>query len=82
MPCYRRNGIKPKTDSFRYENARLESKVAGAVILIAGSLWVFLEIVDEIEGGAPDEMDLWAAELLHSGSETHKPIGPKWLITP
>jgi undecaprenyl-diphosphatase len=60
---------------------RDETAVVAALLLIVGGVWTFIEIVDEIEGGETEEVDVWVANLLRSSDDASKPIGPDWLIT-
>lgn len=59
---------------------RQETAVVAAILLIVGSLWTFVEIVDEIEDGR-DEVDVWVADRFRSSDDPRRPIGPRWLVT-
>jgi undecaprenyl-diphosphatase len=71
----------PATIAGLHRVLKQETVVIAAVLLIVGGLWTFIEIVDEIEGGETEEVDVWVAGLLRSGEDPRVPIGPDWLIT-
>lgn len=51
-----------------------------SLLLIAGSLWVFAEIADEVVEGDSREVDEWVLRSLRQPDDLAVPIGPPWLL--
>jgi len=52
--------------------------LAVAVCVIAG-IWVFVEILDEVQEGDTQRFDEWALVQLRQRDDPAQPIGPRWL---
>lgn len=60
---------------------RQEKLLVAAILLIVASVWVFVEVLDEILENETEEIDAWVMGLLHSGPDPNVPIGPGWLVS-
>lgn len=62
--------------------ARLQGREAlllGAVLVVIGTLWAFLEIADEVMEGETRAADMAILYALREGGDPGNPVGPRWL---
>jgi undecaprenyl-diphosphatase len=57
----------------------LESAVLIALLVIAGSVWIFVETADEVREGESQRFDEWTLRALR-GPDGTSPIGPRWFV--
>ena len=50
-----------------------------SLLVIAGSVWVFVETADEVLEGESQHFDEWALRALR-GPDGAAPVGPRWLV--
>lgn len=50
-----------------------------ALALIAGGIWVFVELADEVTEGEIPTFDEWALRSMRQADDPATPIGPPWL---
>jgi undecaprenyl-diphosphatase len=58
---------------------RLEAGTVILVLLVAGALWVFLGIADEVREGETAAFDRWLLLALRDPADPANPLGPLWL---
>jgi undecaprenyl-diphosphatase len=58
---------------------RLEAGTVILVLLVAGALWAFLGIADEVREGGTLAFDRWLLLALRDPADPANPIGPSWL---
>lgn len=56
-----------------------ELKVMLALMLLVGSIWVFIELADEVMAGKTIGFDEWAVKAMRRADDPGRPIGPAWL---
>jgi len=56
-----------------------EFNVLLALLLLAGSIWAFVELADEVMEGSTMKFDEWAVRVMRQQGDLSQPIGPKWL---
>lgn len=56
-----------------------EFPVMIAMLLLAGSVWAFIEIADKVMEGSTKRFDDWAIRAMRQADDPSKPIGPSWL---
>ncbi len=62
------------------QRARLiETAVLASMLLIVGSLWMFVEIADEVGEGESRHFDEWVLRSLRTPDGTEA-IGPRWVL--
>lgn len=69
-------------DHFRswLQRARLiETAVLLSLLVIVGSVWIFVEIADEVREGGSQQFDEWVLRSLRT-ADGASPIGPTWLL--
>lgn len=49
------------------------------VLLVAGGVWAFVEIADEVHEGEAERFDAAVMRSMRSGDDYGDPIGPEWL---
>jgi undecaprenyl-diphosphatase len=49
------------------------------IIVIAGGVWMFVELADEVGEGDAHQMDEWLVLALRDSEDKSNPIGPRWL---
>jgi undecaprenyl-diphosphatase len=59
--------------------ARREIVLLTVLLLIAGSLWLFLEIADEVVEGEADQLDRLIFLAFRNPADIKDPLGPHWL---
>jgi undecaprenyl-diphosphatase len=64
-----------KINSIRF----LERVVLLTLLLIAGSIWAFVEIAGNVLGGDTQAFDESILQMLRQPSDLSSPIGPRWL---
>ena len=57
----------------------LEAAVLVSLLIIAGALWIFIEIADEVIEGDSQHFDEAVLSALRQPDDPEKPIGPWWL---
>ncbi|MGB7159016.1 MAG: phosphatase PAP2 family protein [Tepidisphaeraceae bacterium] len=50
-----------------------------SALIVAGGVWMFVEIADEVIEGDTQHFDDWAIRTLRRGDDPAMPIGPTWL---
>lgn len=60
---------------------RASPGLAMLMVLAAGAVYVFTELVDEVLEGESREFDEWILQALRSPGDSGDPIGPWWLET-
>ncbi len=58
----------------------LEAAVLASLLILAGSLWVFVEVADEVREGDARRADEFVLRTLRSGDDPAWPIGPRWIV--
>jgi len=61
-------------------SSRIEIALLAVWIVVAGALWSFLAIGSEMQEGELTGFDRSVLEALRQNGDTHKAIGPHWLI--
>ncbi len=56
-----------------------ELPVMIALLVVAVTIWGFVEIADKVMEGGTAEFDTWLVQVLRNPNEPERPIGPKWL---
>lgn len=59
----------------------LEAAVLISLLIIAGALWIFVEVADEVIEGDSQHFDETVLSALRQPNDPEKPIGPWWLHT-
>ncbi len=59
--------------------AKREIGLLSVLLLATGSIWIFVEIADEVVEGEADALDRMAFLALRSASDIKDPLGPPWL---
>lgn len=59
--------------------AKREIALLSVLLLATGSIWIFVEIADEVVEGEADALDRMALLALRSSSDIKDPLGPPWL---
>ncbi|MDF3073222.1 MAG: superfamily [Alphaproteobacteria bacterium] len=59
--------------------ARREMALLGILLLIAASLWLFIEIADEVVEGEIDQIDRMIFLAFRNPADIRNPLGPPWL---
>jgi undecaprenyl-diphosphatase len=57
----------------------LEAAVLASLLVIAGSLWVFAEVADEVMEGESQKFDESVLSALRNPKDPGQPIGPPWV---
>lgn len=60
---------------------RQERLLVAVLLVIVGCGWVFVEVLDEVLEGEPEEFDGWVAGLLEGDAGPGSRVGPGWLVT-
>jgi undecaprenyl-diphosphatase len=50
-----------------------------ALLLVVGSIWVFIELADEVRENSTEHFDTWAVRVLRQPGHPELPRGPAWL---
>ena len=50
-----------------------------ALLLVVGSIWVFIELADEVQENSTEHFDTWAVRVLRQPGHPELPRGPAWL---
>jgi undecaprenyl-diphosphatase len=58
---------------------RQELSAVLLVLLVAGGVWAFVEIADEVHEGEADRFDTAVMRAMRSGDDLGDPIGPAWV---
>ncbi|MDW7774063.1 MAG: phosphatase PAP2 family protein [Desulfobulbaceae bacterium] len=56
----------------------IEAKVLATLLLIAGGIWAFVELADEVIEGETQSLDQKILLLLRNGTDLSDPVGPLW----
>lgn len=62
-----------------YRSWRKEPLIPGLLLIIAGSLWGFVAIADEVREGGTPRMDESILLAMRSPADKAHPVGPSWL---
>ena len=57
----------------------LEAAVLATLLIIAGAIWAFAEVADEVREGESQEFDESILRALRRPDDPNEPIGPAWL---
>lgn len=82
MENRRRNFLSPASHVVRKSLEWIgihEFNVLVALLLLAGSIWAFVELADEVMEGTTKPFDEWAIRALRRQDNPAQPIGPAWL---
>lgn len=58
----------------------LEAAVLASLLLVVGSVWVFVETADEVREGEARLFDEFVLRALRHGDDPARPIGPRWTV--
>jgi undecaprenyl-diphosphatase len=75
-PVVGRHGSALASRSFAL--ARSELALIAALFVLAGGLWVFLNVVDEVGEGETEALDRALILALRSAGDPGDPLGPRW----
>ena len=56
-----------------------EFSVLFALLVLVASIWLFIELADEVAEGSTMKFDEWAIRVLRRADDPSKPMGPDWL---
>src|SRR5262245_33737157 len=57
----------------------LEAAVLASMLTIVGSVWIFVEVADEVHEGESKAFDEWVLRSFRT-ADGASPIGPPWLL--
>lgn len=59
--------------------AKRETALLSILLIVAGAVWLFLAIADEVVEGEADEIDRMVFLALRERADINNPLGPPWL---
>lgn len=71
--------MRARIRSWLEQTGLLEAAVLISLLAIVGSVWIFVEVADEVHEGGSKAFDEWVLRSLRAADGT-SPVGPAWLV--